>query len=243
MKKLEVAFSPDLYPFYENKDAVVVVIDIFRATSAICTAFENGVEQMIPVEKVEQALEYKKQGYIVAAERKGQVVEGFQLGNSPFHYMDPKLKGETVVLTTTNGTRAIEIAKDSYKVVIGSFLNIRALCDLLMAEDRDVLLLCAGWKGRFNLEDSLFSGAVVHQLIALGFNPDLSDSARTANLMYASAKGDLDQFLVDSSHRKRLSGLNLDRDIQYCLQMDQTEKVPVLNEGKLVAEEVVADTL
>lgn len=115
MPKLEVAFSPDLYPFYRNDDAIVVVIDVFRATSAMCTAFENGIKSMIPVEHIEQAIEYKKQGYLVAAERKGEVVEGFQLGNSPFHYMDEKLKGETTVITTTNGTRAIEVSKEAIK--------------------------------------------------------------------------------------------------------------------------------
>ena len=114
----------------------------FRATSAMCTAFENGIKSMIPVEHIEQAIEYKKQGYLVAAERKGEVVEGFQLGNSPFHYMDEKLKGETTVITTTNGTRAIEVSKEAHKVIIGSFLNISAICNYLKAQNRDVLLLC-----------------------------------------------------------------------------------------------------
>jgi len=232
--KLEVAFSPDLYPFYRNDDAIVVVIDVFRATSAMCTAFENGIKSMIPVEHIEQAIEYKKQGYLVAAERKGEVVEGFQLGNSPFHYMDEKLKGETTVITTTNGTRAIEVSKEAYKVIIGSFLNISAICNYLKAQNRDVLLLCAGWKGRYNLEDSLFAGAVVNVLTLNENSYDLSDSAFSANLLFESSKNDLNDFLKDSAHRRRLGKLNLEKDIEFCLQRDYTDVIPVLENDCLV---------
>lgn len=234
MAKLEVVFSPDLYPFYENKEAIVVVIDVFRATSAICTAFEYGVKSIIPVEKVEEAIEYKEKGYIVAAERQGQVVEGFNLGNSPFHYMDKELVGKEVVLTTTNGTRAISIAKDSHQVIIGSFLNLTAVCDYLKAQKRDVVLLCAGWRGRFNLEDSLFAGAAVNNLAGEYYN-ELSDSARAAQTFYEVGERDIEGFLENSSHRRRLKNLNLEKDISYCLQIDETSIVPVLKGKGLFA--------
>ncbi|MBD79659.1 MAG: 2-phosphosulfolactate phosphatase [Crocinitomicaceae bacterium] len=235
MAKLEVAFSPDLYPFYENKEAIVVVIDIFRATSAICTAFENGVKSIIPVEKVEDAKALQNKGYIAAAERQGQIVDGFHLGNSPFHYIDESITGKEVVLTTTNGTRAIFVAKNSYKIIIGSFLNFSAVCDYLKQEKKDVLLLCAGWKGRFNLEDSLFAGAVVNQLEGDVFN-ELSDSARATQTFYEVGKSDIDDFLINSSHRRRLKNLNLEKDIKYCLQMDQTKVVPELKGDRLVVQ-------
>ena len=234
MAKLEVAFSPDLYPFYENKEAIVVVIDVFRATSAICTAFEHGVKSIIPVESIDQAREYQKKGYIVAAERQGQVVEGFNLGNSPFHYMDKGLVGKEVVLTTTNGTRAISIAKSSHQIIIGSFLNLTAVCDYLKGEKRDVLLLCAGWRGRFNLEDSLFAGAVVLELSGEYFK-ELSDSARAAQTFYNVGENNIGEFLENSSHRRRLKNLNLEKDINYCLQFDQTKVVPALEGEGLVA--------
>ena len=232
MAKLEVAFSPDLYPFYENKTAIVVVIDVFRATSAICTAFENGVKSIIPVEKVEEAIAYQQKGYIVAAERQGKIVEGFNLGNSPFHYMDKSLTGKEIVLTTTNGTRAISIAKDSHQVIIGSFLNLTAVCNYLVKEKRDVLLLCAGWRGRFNLEDSLFAGAVVNELAGEFFN-ELSDSARAAQTFYEVGENDIGNFLINSSHRRRLKNLNLEKDINYCLKLDETKVVPILEGSRL----------
>ena len=234
MSKIEVCFSPDLFPFYENDDAIAVVIDIFRATSAMCMAFENGMEKIIPVEHVEEALDYKKKGYLVAAERKGEIVEGFDLGNSPFHYMNANYKGKTLVITTTNGTRAIKIASKHNQVVVGSFLNYSAVCEYLMEQGKDVLLVCAGWRGRFNLEDSLFAGAVVDCLLESGQDHDLSDSSIASRHFWKMASGNLGAFVQNSSHRKRLAKLNLEKDIDFCLKMNETKALPILVQNELL---------
>src|ERR1051326_257733 len=126
-QKVEVCFTPGSYPIYENPGAIVVIIDILRATSAICAAFEYGAEKMIPVATVEEAKEYKKKGFLVGAERNGVHLDGFDFGNSPLSYMNEKIKGQTIVLHPTNGTQAIEVSKKAHKVVIGSFLNMSAL--------------------------------------------------------------------------------------------------------------------
>lgn len=231
---IQVCFSPASFPLFRDDEAIVVVIDVLRATSAICTAFEHGVEKMIPISSLEEAFEYKKQGYLVAAERDGSIVEGFTLGNSPFSYMDAALKGQTVVLTTTNGTKAINAAKNAHKVAIGSFLNLDALAEWLSEQERNVILLCAGWKDKFNMEDSLFAGALAEQLlITKKFTSDC-DSARASVHLWNFASEDLYPFLRNSSHRNRLGRLNLDKDIRYCLTPNQTHVIPVLKDGSLV---------
>ena len=140
-RKVEVVFSPALFPVYfDNNDCTVVVIDVFRATSAICAAFESGVDSLIPVATLEEAIEYKQKGFKVGAERNAEIVEGFDFGNSPLTFKDGKFKNESLVLTTTNGTRAVEMAKSASKVVIGSFTNFSVLCDYREKEDKDVLL-------------------------------------------------------------------------------------------------------
>ena len=238
--KVEVVFSPALFPVYfENTDCTVVVIDVFRATSAICAAFESGIKSLIPVATMEEAIVYKQKGFKVGAERNAEVVEGFDFGNSPLTFKDGKFKGESLVLTTTNGTKALEMAKPAKRVVVGAFTNISAVCDYIEKEDRDVLLLCAGWKDRFNLEDTLFAGAVAQRITKnLRFN-NLSDSTISAINMYNSAEDNLFNFLGESSHRKRLSRLNMEEDIIYCLSSDKTAIVPVL-----VGDEIVnSDTL
>lgn len=236
IRKVEVVFSPVLFPVYfDDRDCVVVVIDVFRATSAICAAFESGIDSLIPVATLEEAIEYKQKGFKVGAERNAEVVEGFDFGNSPLTFKDGKFKNESLVLTTTNGTKAVEMAKGAYKVVIGAFTNLSALCDYIEKEDKDVLLLCAGWKDRFNLEDTLFAGAVVERLSEnLRFN-NLSDSSIASKDMYKHAKHDMFSFLGESSHRKRLSRLNMEEDIIYCLGIDKTDIVPVLEGDVLVS--------
>ena len=130
--RVEVCFTPNLFPLYAEDFEVVVVIDVLRATSAICTAFHYGVDKIIPVSSLEEATVYRDKGFHVAAERKGKIVEGFDYGNSPLSYKNDKLKGETLVLTTTNGTKAINIAKDIEHLLIGSLLNLDAISKYLV---------------------------------------------------------------------------------------------------------------
>lgn len=229
---IEVCLSPLLLPLYDIRDSIVVVIDILRATSTICVALEHGVEKVIPVSSIEECEAFKDKDFILAAERKGQIVEGFTSGNSPFEYMNGKTKGKTLVLTTTNGTRAIMDSKTAYKVVAGSFLNLDVLCEWLMDEKRNVLLLCAGWKNKVNLEDTLFAGAVTHCLKD-NFEIDC-DAAIAAEQLYVNAKDDLFDSLQEASHFKRLKGLGVLKDIKYCLTPNQAKVIPVLLDNELV---------
>lgn len=233
-KSIEVCFSPKLFELYDAKESIVVVIDVLRATSSLCVAFENGVEKVIPVSTLEKAMTYKAQGYLIAAERNGEKIADADFGNSPFSYMDKKIKGKTIVFTTTNGTQAIHAACKAEQVVIGSFLNLDVLCHWLSKQQRNVIFLCAGWKNKFNLEDTLLAGAVTQYLIDTEkFYADC-DSARTAAYLYGMAKNDLYKFLENSSHRKRLERLHIEKDIAYCLTPNQTSVIPVLEGECLV---------
>jgi 2-phosphosulfolactate phosphatase len=233
-QKIEICFSPCSYASYKDDESIVVIVDILRATSAICTAFEHGVSKIIPVATVEEALVYKQKGFLVGAERNGLALDGFDFGNSPFSYMSDSIKGKEIVLTTTNGTQAIEVSRKAYKVVVGSFLNISSLCAWLLKQNRKVLLLCSGWKDRFNLEDALFAGAVADTLsLQKEFNA-LGDSAIASKFLYQSAKEDPYKFLKNSSHKERLAKLNLKDDIKYCLALDKTTVIPVLQGDALV---------
>ncbi len=202
------------------------MIDVFRATSAIITALQNGVKEIIPVKDIEDALEYKHKGYITAAERKGEIVEGFDFGNSPFAFMDPALVGKTVVLTTSNCTMAMLQVKHAKKAFAGAFTNISAIAERLYQENEDVLLLCAGWKNKFSIEDSLFAGALADRLIKDYDFDSECDSALSSITLYHSVKDNIPEFLKKSSHRRRLGHLNLAKDIEYCLKHDQASVVP-----------------
>jgi len=233
-KLLEVCLTPALLPLYKVEDYIVVIIDIFRATSSICYGIENGAEAIIPVSEVEECAAYREKGlnYLLAAERNGEVVAGFDFGNSPFAYTAEKVAGKTVVLTTTNGTHALHLSRNAKKIVIGSFLNLTALCNWLKTQEENILMVCAGWKNNFNLEDTLFAGAVIEQL--KGDCYVLDDPALAANDLFQIGKNDISLYLSKTSHGERLKKLGIEKDIAFCLQVDITTAIPVLEGEKLV---------
>ena len=231
-RTLEVCLAPDLLGSYELSGKTVVVIDIFRASSAICTAIAHGVAEIIPIDSLEEAHRLKDEGFIVAAERKGEVVNGFDFGNSPFSFMQEKIKGKSVALTTTNCTHAIHRAKGAKQLVIASFLNISAIAEFLIGIENNVILLCAGWNNNFNLEDSVFAGALCYR-IKDHFTIHC-DSANAVMGMFTAAKNDIPTYLKQSSHTHRLQHLHLQKDIDYCLQTDVTNVIPVLVGTSLV---------
>ncbi|RZL46568.1 MAG: 2-phosphosulfolactate phosphatase [Pedobacter sp.] len=232
-KKIEVCLTPALIDLYDIEQSIVVVIDILRATSSITYGIENGAEAIIPVANVEDCLTFTDKGYLLAAERNGEVVEGYDFGNSPFSYTTEKVAGKTIVLTTTNGTKALHLAnKRAHQVVIGSFLNLDSLCEYLASQDKNVLLLCAGWKDQFNLEDTLFAGAVVNKL-RKNFE-HFDDSSVAAEDLYLLAKDDLRKYLHKSSHSHRLAQLNIEEDVVFCLQLNVCTSIPVLEGERLI---------
>jgi 2-phosphosulfolactate phosphatase len=233
-KRLEVCLTPALLDLYPIEDSIVVVIDILRATSSIVYGIDNGATAIIPVAQVEDCLQYVDQDYLLAAERNGEVVKGYDFGNSPFSYTAEKVAGKTIVLTTTNGTKALHLARErAHQVVIGSFLNLEALCSWLRLQDKSVLLLCAGWKDNFNLEDTLFAGAVVTE-IKEAFHI-FDDSSVAAEDLYLLAKSDLRAYIHKSSHSHRLAALNIEEDVKFCLQLNLCKAIPVLEGERLVA--------
>jgi 2-phosphosulfolactate phosphatase len=233
-KNAEVCLTPGEYSYYKDEFEIVVVIDVLRATSAICAAFDNGIKAIIPVPTVEEALEYKNKGYLAGAERKGKIVEGFDFGNSPFSYMKEEFRGKEVVLTTTNGTKSLDVAKDAETVVVGSFLNLDHLSEWLSKQNKNILCLCSGWQDKFNLEDTICAGAICEYLINTGNFTSEEDSSIAAKYLYLSAKDNYFGYLKSSSHRRRLKNLNLNEDIKYCLTPNQTKVIPILKDGKLI---------
>ncbi|WP_295126049.1 2-phosphosulfolactate phosphatase [uncultured Chitinophaga sp.] len=231
--RLEVCLSPALLHLYDVKSSIVVIIDVLRATSTICTALYNGASKIIPVASVEECVSIGKQlEAITAGERDGKIAEGLKHGNSPFEYSRDFIEGKVMVLTTTNGTKLLHMAKDAIQIVTGSFPNITAVCDYLVGQQQNVILGCAAWKDRVNLEDTLFAGAVVSR-IKEHFDINC-DSAIAAETLYEASKHDLFESMKGATHFKRLSRFGLEDDIRYCLTPDGANVLPVLKNGELV---------
>ncbi|MBK8580336.1 MAG: 2-phosphosulfolactate phosphatase [Flavobacteriales bacterium] len=233
--RVEVCYTPGQFPLYKQDMGIVVVIDILRATSAMVAAFEHGVKDIIPVATIEEARQYiGREGYIAAAERNGEIVEGFPVGNSPLAFKAMDLRGKTIVISTTNGTQAINTGREARKLVIGSFLNLSALSNWLLQQDDNILLLCSGWKDKFSLEDSVFAGAVMERLLESGKFGVEEDSSIASKYLYMAARDNFMSILKAAPRRKRLQQLHLLEDVKYCLTPDQSKAIPILRNGRLV---------
>ena len=229
-RSIEVCLSPELMHLHDVTDKTVVVIDILRATSCMVTAFAHGVDCIQPFAELEECRAMTKSGFITSGERNGEKVPGFDKGNSPFEYME-EIRGKKIAFTTTNGTQAISKSADARDVIIGAFLNLSSIAKYLTGGHDNVLLVCAGWKGKVNLEDTLFAGAVVEK-VKDQFAID-DDSALIAQHLYNIAKPDMVAFLKNASHIKRLNRLGIQEDIAFCLTEDKYSVVPRLKDGIL----------
>jgi 2-phosphosulfolactate phosphatase len=228
---VQICLTPDAVSFIDLTDKIAVVVDIFRATSSMVAGLASGVTHVVPVANIDDVLIYKSQDYVTAGERNGGKIEGFDIGNSPFEHMAQEFK--KIAMTTTNGTQAIEAVKGTAKqVIIGSFLNLKAVANYLKTQNKDVVIVCAGWKGRFNAEDSLFAGA-----LALKLKGDFwweGDETLFASHSYSSVKNNLSKMLKYSSHYKRLEENGVSDDMDFCLQIDKFKNVPILKGDILV---------
>lgn len=234
---LYTCLSPLLLHLYDVSQSVIVIIDVLRATSTIATALENGAKSIIPVDSVPECIRIGKQiNAITAGERDGKVAEGLEYGNSPFEYPREFIEGKTLVLTTTNGTRLLHMALDNgaTNIITGSFANIDVVCDYLVKKGMPVILACAAWKDRVNIEDTLFAGMVIEK-IKDHFNINC-DASKMAEGLYETAKPGLYEFMEKNkaSHFLRLSSFGLQEDIKFCLTPNTAKALPLYIDGTLI---------
>jgi 2-phosphosulfolactate phosphatase len=235
---LQTCLSPALLYTHDVSQSIVVIIDVLRATSTIATAIKNGAKSVIPVDSVADCIKLGNQMEVITAgERDGKIAEGLKYGNTPFQYNEKFIKGKTLVLTTTNGTRLLHmaLAENAKEIIVGSFPNLSAVSEYLVSQKQNVVLACAAWKDKVNIEDTLFAGAVIsrvkeHFIINC-------DSSQIAESLYDAAKDDLFSFMQskNASHFKRLLSFGLEKDIKYCLSEDIANVLVVYKDGRLVA--------
>lgn len=236
-RSLITCLSPALLNLYDITNSVVVIIDVLRATSTISTALYNGASCVIPVSTVQRCIELgNEMGGITAGERDGKVADGLSYGNSPFEYPRSFVENKVLVLTTTNGTKLLHMALDNGapEIITGSFPNLSAVCEYLLKTEKNVLLGCAAWKDRVNMEDTLFAGAVINR-IKEHFTIHC-DSSKMAENLFLEAGDDRFAFMRDrgATHYHRLTNYGLEKDIRYCLTADGANVLPIFKGDRLV---------
>lgn len=233
MKNIEVCLSPDLIGILDLKEKTVVVVDVLRATSCMAAGLANGVEHILPFDNVEDCQSMSSQGYITAGERNGRKIPGMDIGNSPFDYMDERMNGQKVATTTTNGTKSIHLSKNAQHIITGAFLNISSVARYVQSRSLPCIIVCAGWKGKVNLEDSLFAGNLIDLLTGTHMVSD--DSSWLVYQAYKRVEKDpLVDHISWSEHAQRLAKFNIIKDIEFCSKRDVFDVVPEMNDGRLI---------
>jgi 2-phosphosulfolactate phosphatase len=232
---LHTVLTPSLLDLYEVHDSIVVIIDVFRATSTMATALYNGASKIIPVDSAELCIEMGKQtGGITAGERDGKIIPGLAYGNSPSEYPRSFIENKTLVITTTNGTKLLHMAlkQGAKEVITGSFPNLSKVVSFLKEQNANIILGCSGWKNRFNIEDTLFAGAVIEE-IKDQFTIHC-DSSYMANNLYNMHKADLPNYIKTLTHWHRLAAYGLEEDMLYCISKDVAPSLPIFKNGALI---------
>jgi Phosphosulfolactate phosphohydrolase and related enzymes len=233
MPSLHTVLSPKILKLYDISNSIVVIIDVFRATSTIVTALYNGAVKVIPVDAVDKCIDIGKAtpNSITAGERDGKIIDGLEHGNSPAEYPKSFIEGKTLVLTTTNGTRLLHKAlqQDAVEIITGSFPNLNSVCNFLNEQNKNVFLACSAWKDRFNIEDTLFAGAVISH-VKNNFTIHC-DASLMAEEMYLLHKADMKNFIRKTTHWHRLAGYGLEKDLEYCVTENIADVLPVYNKS------------
>lgn len=233
--KIEVSLTPALYPFRTlTSGHVTVAIDVLRATSAVCAAFQAGCDTVVPLDTLEGISRYRSHGYLIAAERGGKKVDGAEYGNSPTEYLSNDMHGVKLAYSTTNGTISILRGADADITLVGTFANLSAICEYLKHENKDTVLLCSGWQNDFCIEDTLVAGAIVERLQGVG--EVCGDAANMALDLWRMAKGDPYGYCHRCTHVHRLEGFGAQADIEFAFRQDTCPVVPILRNGELTLD-------
>ncbi|MCD6049927.1 MAG: 2-phosphosulfolactate phosphatase [Verrucomicrobia bacterium] len=245
---LEVLFTPvefNALPARDLSRTVCVVFDVLRATSVMVQALSEGAEGLIPVSTIEEAvaLHRLKPELLLAGERHGLRITApqsggvdFLFGNSPWEFTAEKVKGRTIVTTTTNGTRALQACRGAAEVLVGAFLNLDAVADRLLAEqDWSVVIVCSGTGEEAAYEDTLAAGALCEVLLKTGLDGRVVDSAQIARAVYEREKGDLMGAMQRASNGVRLLGMtDLKDDVTFCLRRNAVPLVAAMGKDGVV---------
>ncbi len=233
---LYTILSPRLLDVYDISNSIVVVIDVFRATSTIATALYNGANKIIPVDAVDKCITLGKAtpNSITAGERDGKVIEGLQHGNSPAEYSRSFIERKTLVLTTTNGTKLLHMALNNgaHTVITGSFPNLNAVCNFLIQQNKNVFLACSAWKDRVNIEDTLFAGAVIKEVKK--YFTIHCDTSLMAEEIYTAHENDMYNFIRKTTHWHRLAQYGLEKDLEYCVTKNVANVLPIYQNNALI---------
>lgn len=253
MTRIEVLFSPaefEALPRRDLSETICVVFDVLRATSSIVTALAHGAKGVMPVATIEEAVREKEKdpGILLAGERDGFRITSkltgsvdFDFGNSPREFATApptRLHGKSIVMTTTNGTRALKACIGAREIVVGSFLNLSQVAEYLRTREvNDLLLVCSGTNEEASYEDLLGAGALASALWEHFCDGHVADSAQIAKNTFVAARHDLLAAMEFARNGRRLLAIpELRDDVPFCFQRDASPLIATMNRSFMIQQ-------
>jgi 2-phosphosulfolactate phosphatase len=235
--KINVLFSPVGADELSFTGKTTVVIDVLRASSTIVAALSNGAREVVPVATVEFAVKVSGGMFggqtLLGGERNTKKIEGFALGNSPREYTPDIVNGKTIILFTTNGSKAVVKAKFSENLFVCSFLNIESLANHLIAVNKDFEILCSGRNNFYSMEDSVCAGRLISEVQKLKEDVDLSDSAKSSLALNKTFGKNILKMLKESEHGKILLENGFEEDLKFCSMLNSSQIIPYFSANVL----------
>lgn len=235
--KIDIIISADDIIESKLENKIAVVIDMFRATSVIVTALNNGCEEVIPFLTIEETLEsseeLNREEYMLGGERRAVKIDGFDLSNSPLEYTKEVVENKKVLITTTNGTRTLTKSNSAKRIIIAAMINAKAVADKLLEINEDVVIINAGTNGNFSMDDYICSGYIINEMLKVDNQIELTDISKTANMIYEN-NSDIISYVKEATHYSVMKSLELDNDIEYCMKKSIVNNVPEYKDGKIV---------
>jgi len=241
--KINVLLSPNNVDDLYFNSKTTVVIDVLRATSVILKALNSGAREVIPVGSIDFAMKISVHAHgghtLLCGERNTKIIEGFDLGNSPLEYTEERISGKSIILFTTNGSKAIVKAKYSEKLLVASFNNISKVAEHLIKLGNDVEIISSGANGIFCLEDTICAGALIKKMIKMKSDIELTDATNASLVLNEKYGSNIKKMMQNCEHGKLLMENGFEEDIDFCSTVDNIPQIPYYTGGeiKLLVEE------
>ncbi len=230
--KIEVFFSPVGIDELGMRGRNVIIIDVLRATTTICTALSNGAREVIPTADIENATKISSNlssdSRLLGGERQGKKIDGFDLGNSPAEYTPEKVKNRSIIFTTTNGAGAIHKCRYASTALVASFVNVSAIVETVVEIGGTWTILCSGRQGAFSVEDATCAGMIISKVKEVT-DVDTEDAGLTTLILYKNYKKSLLGMMKKSQHGQYLMSIGFEEDLKFCSIVDGVPVVPVVS--------------
>lgn len=239
--KVDLFLTPQPFGKSVTEDKTIVIIDVLRSSTSICQALTVGAKAVIPTNGRGEAGDmWRKIGVettLLAGEQNGEKIENFQLGNSPFEFVEEVVRDKFIIMSTSNGTPVFNHTKNAALVVSCGLVNISKIADTIAAKDKNIIIVCSGKEGQFSIEDTICGGLLIDKLLEKNISDlSINDAGRLAHLLYKTNNHQLEKTILEGEHGQFLNSIGFDRDVSYASRIDSLPVVPILKDGQLVIE-------